>query len=130
MRWHSFIGSLFLLSLAALALQVVQAAEEPPELKNKTVKIQEIVENEPAFDGQNVVIEGKIESECGSGCWFIVDDGSARLYVNILPSNFVIPQKRGSNVKVYGKITTSEGDPVMIGKMVEIDGQIYQQGSS
>lgn len=130
MRWHSFIGSLFLLSLATLALQVVQAADEPAELKTKAVKIQEIVENEPAFDGKNVVIEGKIESECGSGCWFIVDDGSARLYVNILPSNFVIPQKRGSNVKVYGKITTSEGDPMMIGKMVEIDGEIYQQGSS
>ncbi len=130
MRLDSFIGSLFLLSLAALAQQVVQAADEPAELKNEAVKIQDIIENEPTFHGKNVVIEGKIETECGSGCWFIVDDGSARLYVDILPSNFVIPQKRGSNVKVYGKITTSEGDPIMIGKMVDIDGEIYQPRSS
>ena len=109
-----------------LAMQAVQAKEEPAELKNETVKIQEIVEDESAYDGKMVVIEGRIETECPSGCWFIVDDGTASIYVDILPSNFVIPQKRGSEVKVYGEVTAKDGDPMMIGKIVEIDGEIYR----
>lgn len=126
MKWNRSIGPLILIIMAAMVIQAVQATEEPVELKNETVKIQEIVKNESAFDNKYVVIEGKIDSECGSGCWFIVDDETAQLYVNINPSNFVIPQKRGSNVKVYGKITTSNGDPEMIGKIVEINGEVYR----
>jgi uncharacterized protein YdeI (BOF family) len=126
MRWNRLVGALILITLAALAMTAVQATEEPVELKNDTVKIQEIVKNESAFDNKYVVIEGKIDSECASGCWFIVDDDTAQLYVNINPSNFVIPQKRGSNVKVYGKIATSNGDPAMIGKIVEINGEVYR----
>ena len=112
--------------MAAMVIQSVQATEEPVELKNETVKIQEIVKNESAFDNKYVVIEGKIGSECGSGCWFIVDDGTAQLYVDILPSNFVIPQKRGSQVKVYGKVTNRNNDPLLIGKIVEINGEVYR----
>lgn len=126
MKWNRLVGPLILITMAAMVIQAVQATEEPIELKNEAVKIQDIVKNESAFDNKYVVIEGKIDSECASGCWFIVDDETAQLYVNINPSNFVIPQKRGSNVKVYGKITTSSGDPAMIGKIVEINGEIYR----
>ena len=92
----------------------------------RSVKIQDIVQNEPAFDGKMIVVEGKIDDECGSGCWFIVNDDTASLYVTIRENNFVIPQKRGSHVKVYGRVTTSNGDPAMVGKIVEIDGEIYR----
>jgi uncharacterized protein YdeI (BOF family) len=126
MNWNRLVGPLILITMTAMVIQAVQATEEPVELKNEAVKIQDIVKNESAFDNKYVVIEGKIDSECASGCWFIVDDETAQLYVNINPSNFVIPQKRGSNVKVYGKITTSSGDPAMIGKIVEINGEVYR----
>ncbi|RQW77493.1 MAG: hypothetical protein EHM14_14265 [Methanothrix sp.] len=126
MRWKRLAEALVLITLIAMAVQAVQAADEPAELKGDVVAIQDIVKNEPAYEGQNVVIEGKIDMECASGCWFILNDGSASLYVNILPSNFVIPQKSGSNAKVYGKVTTKNGDPTMIGKIVEIDGEIYR----
>jgi hypothetical protein len=117
---------LILITLIAMAVQTVQAADEPAELNGDVVRIQDIVKNEPAYDGKDVVIQGKIEIECASGCWFILNDESATLYVNILPSNFVIPQKSGSDAKVYGKVTTKNGDPTMIGKIVEIDGEIYR----
>ncbi len=120
------VGALILATLAAVALQMVQAAEEPNELKGEVVKIQEIVNNETAYDGKNVVIEGKIETECPSGCWFILNDGSASLYIDILPSNFVIPQKSGSQAKVYGEVTSKDNDPMIVGKIVEIDGEIYR----
>ena len=126
MRKKCLIRASLLITFVALVMQSVQAAEEPAELRNETVKIQDIVQNEPSLDGKMVVIEGKIDSECGSGCWFIVDDGTAQLYVDINPSNFVIPQKRGSQVKVYGKVTTRDNDPLLIGKVVEISGEIYR----
>jgi hypothetical protein len=126
MRWSKLTGLLILITLMALAMQAVQAKEEPSELKNESVKIQDIIEDASAYEGKMVVIEGKIETECPSGCWFIVDDGSAGIYVDILPSNFVIPQKRGSEIKVYGEVTIQDGDPMMIGKIVEIDGEIYR----
>ena len=61
-----------------------------------------------------------------SGCWFILNDGTASIYVDILPSNFVIPQKSGEDAKVYGEVTLKNGDPMIIGKMVKIGGEIYQ----
>lgn len=122
----SWSTGIILITLAAILLQAVHAAEEPAELGGEIVKIQDIIKNEPAYDGKNIVLEGKIETECASGCWFILNDESASLYVNILPSNFVIPQKSGSNAKVYGKVTTKNGDPTLIGKIVEIDGEIYR----
>ena len=117
--------ALILMAMATLVLQTV-SGEEPAELKGEVVKIQDIVQNEPAFDGKMVVIEGNIDTECPSGCWFIVDDQTGSIYVDILPSNFVIPQKTGSKAKVYGKVTARDGDPMIIGKMVEIGGEIYQ----
>jgi len=119
-------AGIILITLAAISLQAVHALEEPAELGGEIVKIQDIVKNEPAYDGKNVVLEGKIEIECASGCWFILNDESASLYVNILPNNFVIPQKSGSNARVYGKVTTKNGDPTLIGKIVEIDGEVYR----
>lgn len=126
MRRNMLAHAFILIALAALAVQAVEAAERPAELKGEIVKLQDIITNESAYDGNNVVIEGKIDMECASGCWFILNDGSGSLYVDILPSNFVIPQKSGSDARVYGKITTKNGDPTMIGKIVEIDGEIYR----
>ena len=126
MKWIGMIRALVIVALMVLIVHAVQAKEEPTELNSEVVEIQEILQNESAYDGKYVLIEGIIDTECPSGCWFILNDGTASIYVDILPNNFVIPQKRGSNAKVYGKVTTREGDPMMIGKMVEIGGAIYQ----
>lgn len=126
MRWFRLLATLILLCIIALVVQVSLAKEEPAELQGEPVKIQDIVQNVAAFEGNNIVIEGKIETECPAGCWFIVNDGSASLYIDILPSNFVIPQKAGSKVKVYGEVATKDNDPLMIGKIVEINGEIYR----
>lgn len=126
MRLNRLNVALILLCMMALAMPVSLAKEEPAELQGESVKIQDIIQNVAAFSGKNVAIEGKIETECPAGCWFIVGDGSASLYIDILPSNFVIPQEAGSKVKVYGEIALKDGDPMMIGKIVEINGAIYR----
>jgi hypothetical protein len=123
---RGWFAGVILISLATISMQVVFAAEEPAELRGEIVKIQDIIKNEPSYEGKDVVLEGKIETECASGCWFILNDGSASLYVDILPSNFVIPQKSGKEAKVYGEVIAKDGDPMLIGKIVKIDGEIYR----
>ena len=115
-----------LLGLALLVLSPVQAKDEPSELKGEELRIVDLLQNATSYEGKMVLIEGKIETECPSGCWFIVNDDTASIYVDILPSNFVIPQKRGEDAKVYGEVTIKDGDPMIIGKMVNTGGEIYQ----
>ena len=123
-NWLISASSLILLAL--LVLSSVQAKDEPEELNGEEVEIMDILQNASAYEGQMVVIEGMIETECPSGCWFIVNDATGSIYVDILPSNFVIPQERGEDAKVYGEVVVKDGDPMIIGKMVQISGEIYQ----
>jgi len=123
-NWLIRASSLILLAL--LVLSSVQAKDEPEELNGEEVEIADILQNASAYEGKMVVIEGMIETECPSGCWFIVNDATGSVYVDILPSNFVIPQKRGEDAKVYGEVVVKDGDPMIIGKMVQISGEIYQ----
>jgi hypothetical protein len=118
--------TVIVLGLLVLVSQVVWAEEEPAELKSEEVKIDEILLNATDYEGKMVEIEGTIETECPSGCWFILNDETASIYVDILPNNFVIPQKRGEDAKIYGEVTVKDGDPMIIGKMVKIGGEIYQ----
>jgi hypothetical protein len=121
------LRTLILLFAMALAMYATAAAKElPAELQGEAVKILDIIQNISAYEGKNILIEGKIETECPAGCWFIVNDESASLFIDIFPSNFVIPQEAGSRVKVYGEITTKDNDPMMVGKMVEINGEIFK----
>jgi hypothetical protein len=126
MKFSIMIGPLILLLLAALTLPAALGADEPAELKNESVKILDIIENESAYHGKMVVVEGKIGLECSSGCWFVLNDGPASIYVDILPNNFVIPQKSGKDAKVYGEVSLKNGDPEIIGKIVKIGGEIYR----
>ncbi len=126
MRFGTITGSLLLLLLTSLAMQTVLAQDEPAELKADEVKISEILENETAYHGEMVVVEGKIELECGAGCWFVLNDGTGSIYVDILPNNFAIPQKSGEDARVYGEVTLKNGEPQIIGKMVLIGGVVYQ----
>jgi len=119
-------GWLILLLLAAFVTQAAQAKDEPEELQSESVKISEIIENGAAYQGKMVVIEGKIELECGAGCWFVLNDGTGSIYVDILPNNFVIPQESGEDARVYGEVALKNGEPQIIGKMVKISGEIYQ----
>ncbi|MDD1735886.1 MAG: hypothetical protein LUQ21_00270 [Methanothrix sp.] len=126
MRRCVITGSLLLLLLTSLAMQTVLAKDEPAELKQEEVKISEILENETAYHGKMVVVEGKIELECGAGCWFVLNDGTGSIYIDILPNNFAIPQKSGEDARVYGEVTLKNGDPQIIGKTVLIGGEVYQ----
>lgn len=127
---YGIIGFVILLSLTAIA---VQAADDGYE----KVAIKDILNQSSDYLGKRVTIEGNITKECGMrGCWFTVEDGSGVLLVDLESNNFTIPLGQvGNNAKVYGnvtlvkgekKLTFEPGSPYIIGKKVEITGDIKQ----
>ncbi len=96
--------------------EIPQATEEEsPEI----LKIGDILEKPESYEGQAVMVEGKIVTECPSGCWFTLNDGTGTIYVDLAPSNLVIPQKRGAFATVYGQVVGKGSDAHIIGTKVE-----------
>jgi hypothetical protein len=96
------------------------ATDAPPVVAAvKTSRIGDILQDPKGFGGKMVVVEGKIASECPSGCWFTLKDGNAVIYIDLNPSNMVIPQKKGSYAKVMAEVVTEGSDVYLIGKKVD-----------
>jgi uncharacterized protein YdeI (BOF family) len=101
------------------ATSETEAPQVPEEKGLKIVKIDEVLGEPESYEGQAVVVEGKIITECPSGCWFTLDDNTGTIYVDLLPSNLVIPQKRGAFARVYGQVVRKGSDTYLIGTKVE-----------
>ena len=92
-------------------------------IKNRKVtEVKDILADPKALEGKLVTIEGKIASECSSGCWFYVKVGSGNLtiYVDTGKSGFAIPQKMGRNILVEGNVVVKKTGPMIQAKGVEI----------
>lgn len=89
-----------------------------PAAQAPAVKIADIIRDPAAWNGTAVAVQGKIAGECGSGCWFMMDDGTGTLYVDLAPNNFAIPQISGTTVVVHGTISVTNGDPTLIATKV------------
>ena len=96
-----------------------------PTAQTPFVTTADILKNTAAYNGTAVAVQGKINAECGSGCWFILDDGTGTLYVDLAPNNFVIPQISGTTVVVHGTIGMKNGDPVLSATKVVTDSRTY-----
>jgi uncharacterized protein YdeI (BOF family) len=93
--------------------------------RSAVVSIGDIIRNPSTYNGTQVLIRGKIITECGSGCWFIVDDGTGTLYVDLAPNNFVIPQISGTTVVVHGSVAVKNGDSTLVATKVVTDLRTY-----
>jgi hypothetical protein len=144
--FYGIIGFAVLLSLAVMT---VQAADSTGPMGSSTmssssatngyekVAIKDILNKSSDYLGKGVTVEGKITQECPMrGCWITVDDGTGILLVDLYPNNFTIPLNQvGNTAKVYGNVTLvgetkklsfEPGSPYIIGKKVEITGDIKQ----
>ena len=92
---------------------------QAPEEESPILKIGDILGSPESYEGEAIIVEGTIVSECGSGCWFTLDDGTGTIYVDLAPSNLVIPQKRGAFATVYGQVVRQGSDAYLIGTKVE-----------
>ena len=80
----------------------------------------EILANPQAWEGKDVLVAGKITSECPSGGWIWVQDTSGQVYVNMHPTNVFIPQHVGKNVRAMGKVVLESGQPSVVGYGLEL----------
>jgi uncharacterized protein YdeI (BOF family) len=85
----------------------------------KVVTVNDILSSPKNFQDQSVIVKGKIVTECGSGCWFNLKDSTGTIYVDLAPSNLVIPPKVGATATVSGKVTFKGNDVYLIGTKVE-----------
>jgi uncharacterized protein YdeI (BOF family) len=111
--------------LAAGCTSQAASGTGSPTGQTPAVKIADILKNPAAYNGTPVVIRGKITNECGSGCWFMMDDGTGTLYVDLAPNNFAIPQIQGATVVVEGTISVTKGDPTLVSTKVITDSRTW-----
>ena len=100
---------------AASGGSAVQAASESISPSN----VRDLIDNSDKYAGKTVTITGTIALECPEGCWFFLDDGSAKIYVDLKPAGLTIPQKVGSRVILRGKIQGSGGNVQVLGDDVK-----------
>ena len=87
--------------------------------ESKVVSVKDIYTNPNEYLNQTVRLEGKIVRECGSGCWFFLEDETGTIYVDINPSGLSIPPKVGKKVVVEGVPENKNGRISINGKGVE-----------
>ena len=123
MRIHNILSVLLILSLM-LALWGCgrrKAERYGQEISNRNItKVDALLTEPESFDGKTVTIEGKIVRECPTGCWFDLKDEAGIIHVDINPSGFAIPQRVGTTVIVQGNVSVQNGQPMLVGKGVEI----------
>jgi len=90
----------------------------PADMAMTTAK--EILTNPQAWEGKDVLVAGKITSECPSGGWVWVQDSTGQVYVNMHPTNVFIPQHAGKNVRAMGKVVLESGQPSVVGYGLEL----------
>ncbi len=81
---------------------------EPIRSNLKYEKIADVLSNPANYLDKEIGLTGKITLECGSGCWFQLNDGSGDILVDLAPANFAIPQMTNKTVTVMGRVVQDE----------------------
>ena len=71
--------------------------------------------------GRKVTVQGKISSQCGSnGCWFVLQDDTGQVFINLGPNNMTLPPRLNKTAKVTGIVYPVEGELQVIAERVEV----------
>ncbi len=117
------------IALTALLLIVGSACAEtprpspvpaPPTAASSwiPVTVRQLIDGPDRYAGQAISLTGVIIIECPEGCWFFLDDGTGKIYVDLKPANLTIPQKVGSRVELRGKSKGAGGNLQILGEEV------------
>jgi hypothetical protein len=105
-------------NVKAAAKSAVYGREIPADMAVTPAKT--ILDDPAAWDGKDVLVAGKITSECPSGGWVWVQDSTAQIYVNMHPTNVFIPQHVNGMVRAMGKVVLQSGQPQVVGYGLEL----------
>ena len=86
----------------------------------ETTKLTDIFSNPGKYNGKRGKVEGKIDTECTTGCKFDVKDGTVKIHVDIASAGLTIPQRVGSKVVIEGKVVDRGYKIEIVGEGVKI----------
>jgi uncharacterized protein YdeI (BOF family) len=114
--------SFLLLSAMAIALSNYACGEKTygsgldPKAEIKTVA--EIFTH-PELQGRKVTVEGRIHTQCPSnGCWFVLQDDTGQIYVDLARSGFELPSMQGRAVAATGVVSSFKGTKMIFAEGV------------
>jgi len=71
--------------------------------------------------GKKVTLSGTISSQCGSnGCWFVLQDETGQIFINLAPRNMTVPPRMNKSAKVTGIVYPVQGELQVIAEGVEV----------
>lgn len=89
-----------------------------PAIEVKTVA--EIFTTEE-LQGQKVTVEGKIHAQCPSnGCWFVLQDETGQIYVDLSQNGFELPPMQGRSIAASGVVLSLRGTMMIIAEGAEL----------
>lgn len=71
--------------------------------------------------GKKVTLQGTIASQCASnGCWFVLQDETGQIFINLGPNNMTMPPRMNKTAKVTGVVYPMQGELQIIAEGVEV----------
>ncbi|MBR9981364.1 MAG: DNA-binding protein [Desulfatitalea sp.] len=111
-----------LLSAITLFLSVYACGEKSygsgldPKAELKTVA--EIF-TQADLQGRKVTVEGRIHAQCPTnGCWFVLQDDTGQIYVDLSRNGFELPPMQGRAIAATGVVSTFRGTKMMVAEGV------------
>jgi len=83
------------------------------------VTVQDIL-LQPQLMDKKVTVQGTVYTQCESnGCWFVLKDDTAQIYIDLSTNNFQLPPMPGRKVKATGTVTARQNNLLLIAQGVE-----------
>ncbi|MBI5848489.1 MAG: DNA-binding protein [Nitrospirae bacterium] len=71
--------------------------------------------------GKKVTLSGSISSQCGSnGCWFVLQDDTGQVFINLSPNNMTIPPRMNKKATVTGIVYPVQGELQIVAEGVDV----------
>lgn len=87
--------------------------------RGEATTLADVTADPDRYAGRTVIVEGNVGQVCrSSGCWLILTDGSASLYVRFY--DFTVNLSSGIRLRVQGEVRVQNQVPYLAGQGVEV----------
>jgi hypothetical protein len=117
-RWDIALDACLLLCVFGCAVMPVPTAV-PSTQTPIPVTVRQLIDHTDKYTGHRVSMTGTVVLECTEGCWFFLDDGTGKIYIELKTAGLEIPQKIGSRVILRGRPSGSGGNLLIQAEQVD-----------
>jgi uncharacterized protein YdeI (BOF family) len=73
----------------------------------------------PELQGRKVTVEGRMHAQCPSnGCWFVLQDDTGQIYVDLSRNGFELPPLQGRALAATGVVSSFKGTKMIVAEGV------------